>query len=424
MSLTLKKVDKLLTAGVPGMHFDGAGMYLCVTGRQTGFWSRRFQLRGRQRELSIGPVKAYDLIEAREKNREVSKLLADKVDPIARKRAAHAAEAEAAAKAAAVMTFRQICENYILDHQAAWTHAKHGKQWKQSLRDYVYPVLGALPVGLVDVPAVLKVLEQHVPAVNGRPAGKFWEARHVTADRVRNRVELVLNYATVRGHRSGDNPAAMAKIAHALPAGNKIAVVKSFAAAPYSEVPTIIAELRRREGIAARALEFLILTAGRTDEVLGAKWDEINLAEKVWTIPPERMKAGREHRVPLAPAVIALLEALPREADNAFVFIGVNHPRLSPNALNALLPRMGRSDITVHGFRSSFRDWAAEQTNFPHEIAELALAHTIGDAVVKAYRRGDLLDKRRRLAEAWARYCTAAPVQAKPGKVVPLRKGA
>jgi integrase len=419
----LKRVRDLLTAGAPGLHFDADGLYLNVTGKNRGFWPRRYQLRGRQREISIGPVRAYDLFQAREKNREISRLLAEKIDPIDAKRADHAAKAEAAAKAKAVMTFRQVAADYIVANRAAWRNAQHGKQWLQSLRDYVDPVIGHLPVGLVDVPAVLKVLEQPLPAGKGRPAGKFWEARHVTADRVRNRVELILNFAKARGHRSGDNPAALSVIEHALPAGTKIATVKNFAAAPYREVPAIIAALRPREGIAARALEFLILTAARSGEALGARWDEIDLTEKMWVVPAARMKAAKEHKVPLTREAIALLEALPQEADNPFIFIGVNRSRLSPNVLGAVLQRLGRSDVTVHGFRSSFRDWAAEQTNFPHEVAEMALAHSVDPQVVKAYKRTTLIERRRQLAEAWARYCTAAPVQAKPGgTVVQMRR--
>jgi integrase len=420
LTLTLKKVRDLLTAGVPGPYFDGDGLYLTVSGKNTGFWLRRYQLRGKQREMSIGPVRAYDLAQARDKNREVSRLLAEKLDPLDLRRADHRAKAEAAAAAQAVVTFRQVAERYLQDNQAGWRNVQHGKQWLQSLRDYVYPAIGTMPVDKVDVPAVLKVLEQSVPAAKGRPAGKFWEVRHITADRTRNRIELILNYAKARGHRTGDNPAALDVIRHALPPRSKLTTVKNYPAAPYQEIPTIFAELQQREGVAPKALAFLILTCARVDEIVGARWDEIDLKEKLWTVPAARMKSHREHKVPLSEPAIALLQNLPTEDGNPHLFIGLFRPALSRNALNAVLQRIGRSDITVHGFRSSFRDWAAEQTNFPSEIAEMALSHQVGSDVERRYRRTTLLDHRRRLLEQWAAFCTAAPMMEKVGKVVPM----
>jgi integrase len=420
LTLTLKKVRDLLTAGHAGRHFDGNSLYLIVSAKNSGFWLRRYQLRGKQREMSLGPVWAYDLAQAREKNREVSRQLAEKLDPLDLRRADHRAKAEAAAAAQAVVTFRQVAERYLQDNQAGWRNVQHGKQWLQSLRDYVYPVIGTMPVDKVDVPSVLKVLEQSVPAAKGRPAGKFWEVRHITADRVRNRIELILNYSKARGHRAGDNPAALDVIRHALPPRKKLTTVKSYPAAPYLEVAAIVAELQQREGIAPRALQFTILTAARVGEIVGARWDEVNLAEKMWTVPAARMKSHREHKVPLSEPALELLQSLPTEAGNPFLFLGLFRQALSRNALNAALRRIGRSE-TIHGFRSSFRDWAAERTNFANEIPELCLAHQISTDTERRYKPTQLLDHRRRLLEQWAAFCMASPVQHKSGEVVPMR---
>jgi integrase len=289
-----------------------------------------------------------------------------------------------------------------------------------ALRDYVYPVIGHLPVNMVDVPTVLKVLEQPVPAAKGRPAGKFWEVRHITADRVRNRIELILNYSKARGHRTGDNPAALNVIRHALPARSKLTTVKSYAAAPYGEVPAIVAELQQREGIAPRALLFTILTCARVGEIVGARWDEVDLKEKMWTVPATRMKSHREHKVPLSEPALELLQSLPTETGNPFLFLGLFRQALSRNALNAVLQRIGRSDVTVHGFRSSFRDFSAERTNFPNEIPELCLAHQISNDNERRYKRTQLLDHRRRLLQEWAAFVTSAPVKEKAGTVVPM----
>jgi integrase len=268
---------------------------------------------------------------------------------------------------------------------------------------------------------VLKVLEQKVDAERGYPAGPLWQARPETASRLRGRIEAVLSWATVRGYRTGDNPARWrGHLSEALPARNG-SKVEHHAALPYAELPAFMAELSQREGVAAQALAFTILTAARTAETIGAQWPECDLDAGVWTVPAGRMKGGKEHRVPLAPQVIELLAGLYREDGNAHVFIGSQPGSgLSNMAMTTVLRRMGRGDITVHGTaRSAFRDWAAERTNFPREVAEMALAHVVGDKVEAAYRRGDLFAKRKALMEAWAKYCkTSAPTG---DKVVPMR---
>jgi integrase len=264
---------------------------------------------------------------------------------------------------------------------------------------YAYPVIGNLAVADIDTGLVLKCIEP------------IWPNRTETASRVRGRIEAVLDWATVRRYRSGDNPARWkGHLEHVLPARDKLAKRQHHAALPYAEIPAFMAALRAREGVAARALEFLILACARAGEVLGARSGEIDFVNKLWTIPAQRMKAGRAHRVVLSDRMVALLGALPIEDANSFVFIG---PRggsgLSKNSLATVLTRMRHDDITVHGFRSTFRDWCAERTNYPREVAEMALAHTVSDKVEAAYRRGDLVAKRRQLAEAWSKYCNSPP---------------
>jgi integrase len=309
-----------------------------------------------------------------------------------------------------VLTFRHAAEAYIEAHQAKWRSRIHGQQWLASLGTYVYPIIGALDVAAVDVPAVLRVLEQKVPAARGYSAGSFWLVRSTTADRVRNRVELVLSWAAGRGHRTGDNPASWSHLKHILPKAAKIARTTHHAAAPYAEAPAVMSELRQRKGVAPKALQFSILTAGRAGEVLGATWEEIDLDSATWTIPATRMKSGHEHRVPLSPPALELLRSLYREEGNPHLFIGSRNERLGHGALGALMRRIGR-DETVHGFRSSFSDWAHERTSYASHVIELSLSHNIGGAVEKAYRRGDLFDKRRRLMEDWAKFCTSPPAQ-------------
>jgi len=294
------------------------------------------------------------------------------------------------------MTFRECAEALIASHEAGWKNAKHRQQWRNTLATYVYPVFGNLPVQAIDVGLVMKVVEP------------IWATKTETASRVRQRIEAILDWAAVRGYRQGDNPARWrGHLQKALPARAKIQKVKHHAALPFADLPDFMSALRAMNGNSARALEFAILTATRTNETLKARWSEIEFKTKIWTIPGERMKAGRDHRVPLSAAALDVLMGM-REAHPTrdLVFPGSGRGRtLSSMALLMTLRRMKRADLTVHGFRSTFRDWAAETTSFPREVAEAALAHSVGDKVEAAYRRGDLFEKRRHLMEAWSAYC-------------------
>jgi integrase len=422
MRLTLKRVESLLARGEVGKHLDRSGLYLIISGKGTGHWSHRYQHQHRQHWMGLGSVAAFNLLEAREINRKVLQERGTGIDPLAAKRARQQATVEANAAARAVTTFRAMAEKYITDNQGGWGSPQHGRQWIRSLQRYVYPLIGNRDVATIDTPDVFGILEQHVAVDRNSPAGRFWDTRPTTADRVRSRVELILNAAMARGLRPrGVNPAANDLVRHVLPKRNRLAPVAHHAALPYQEVPQFMATLRQRQGIAPRALEFTILVSARAGEVTGATWDEINFDTKTWTVPASRMKARREHRVPLSTAALALLKALPREQDNPHVFIGLRRPTLSPGAMMQVLVRMGRGDTTVHGFRSAFRTWAAERTNFPPEIAELALAHAVGSHVERRYKRTTLIDHRARLMEMWASHCMAPAVQSKASGAVPIR---
>jgi integrase len=418
MNLTVKRVAKLLRHGQPGRHRDGEvrGLYLCIGGKKNANYQLRYQIHGKAHWMGLGSAREFTLAQARERAKAERQKLTDKNDPLQLRRAERAAKA---ATAATVKTFRECAEAYIEAHQGKWKSAKHGAQWLTSLATFVYPKIGNLDVRDIARPHVLNVLEQRVEANLGHPAGQFWHVRTPSADRLRNRIELILNFAAARGYRNGDNPARWEDLKHILPQPTKLNTVKHHAAAPYSEVPTVVAQLRKREGISPRALEFLILTAARTGEVVAATWDEIDFDKKEWIIPAERMKGGREHRVPLSGRALEILRDLPREASNPFAFVGARQPRLSDTALSELLKRLGREE-TVHGFRSSFSDWAHEQTSHSEHTIEISLAHKVGNKVEQAYRRTDLFNKRRQLMEAWAKHCTTAPAR-RVATVTPLR---
>ena len=414
--LTAKRVAKILARGEPGNWHDGNGLRLEIRSANSGSWVSRYELNGREHWMGLGPVRAFTLAEARERNRKlVRQKLADGIDPLTERRASQAAERAAAAK---MITFSEAAESYIAGNASKWRSTRHGAQWSATLRTYVYPIIGALSVSNIDVPLVLKVLEQHIST---DPAGSFWKTRTETAGRVRGRIEMVLDWATARGLRTGDNPASWKTIGKVLPARDR-KKIEHHPALPYAELPAFTAELAKRGGVAAKALLFTILTAARSGETLGAHWSEIDLVKKVWVVPASRMKAHVEHIVPLSPAAIDLLRALPRESNNDFVFIGSRSGRgVSHDAMSGMLTALGRGDLTIHGFRSSFRDWAAEQTAFSHDVCEAALAHTVGDASTRAYRRTKQLPRRRQLMDAWATYfMTAAPVAAAGDNVVGL----
>jgi integrase len=389
--LSATRVEKL--AKSPGMHGDGGGLWLCVSSKYAASWILRYSLGGKTREMGLGGLADVSLADAREKATEARRLRGAGMDPIVeRDRKAAAARLEAAR----AITFKEAAETYIADHGAGWKNDKHAAQWPQSLKAYAYPIIGKLPVGAIDVAVVTKVL---------RP---IWTKKPETASRLRGRIEAILDWATANGYRQGENPARWRGHLEAiLPKRSKVRRVTHHAALPYSEMPDFWRLLEGQPGEAARALRFLILTAARTGEVIGATGKEIDRERGMWTVPAERMKAGKEHRLPLPAEALALL---PNEmADNAPIFPSPNGKHLTNMAMLTLLRRMKRSDLTVHGFRSTFRDWAAEKTDFPAEVPEMALAHAVGDKVEAAYRRGDLFEKRRALAQDWACYCTGRP---------------
>jgi integrase len=408
--LTALKVEKAKEAG---MYADGGGLYLRVTPQGARNWVLRFMLNGRPRWMGLGPLALYGLQEARAKALDARRKRHEGIDPIEARRAERVRQRLDAAKAT---TFGEVAATYIASHKAGWRNEKHAAQWETTLRTHAAPIM-SLPVQSIDTALVLKVLET------------IWTTRPETASRLRGRIESVLDFAKVRDFRDGENPARWrGHLAKLLPARSKVCEVKHHSALPYAELPAFLARLREQEGIAASALEFLVLTAARTGEVISARWNEIDLLDKTWTVPAARMKAHREHRVPLSTRAFAILKDMQglRSGDNpdAFVFPGrkAGLP-LSNMAFLMLLRRMGRDDLTAHGFRSSFRDWAGERTNFQNHVAEMALAHAIGDKVEAAYRRGDLFEKRCRLLQRWATFCTAAPAQ-EAGSVTPLRQKA
>jgi integrase len=390
----------------PGMHFDGGGLYLQVTERGASWIYRYATLdgrRGRTREMGLGSLSLYGLAEARALALDARQLRHQGIDPIDHR---NAARTQARLDEAKSITFKACAEQYIASHRDGWRNAKHAAQWETTLATYAYPIIGALPVATIDTKLVMKVLDP------------IWKQKPETASRLRGRIELIIGWATTREYRTGDNPARWrGHLENLLPALSKVRKVEHHAALPYVELPGFMSALCEREGIAARALEFTILTAGRVGEVLGARWSEFNLLEKTWTVPAERMKARKEHRVPLSDRALAILQEMQtHRSEEGFVFPGARTgAALSDWSIRELVT----DGTTVHGFRSTFRDWADERTHYSNHVVEQALAHAIGSKVEKAYRRSDLFDQRRRLMDEWSRFSTTAP--AERGEVVPLR---
>jgi len=382
----------------PGLYADGGNLYLQVTVNGDSVarsWIFRFAIDGKRREMGLGAVHTFGLKDARAKAAELRKLVYEGRDPIAERDAQRAALAAASAKR---RTFDECVASYSRAHSPKWS-AKHAYQWGSAMTRFASPVLGKLPVDIIDVSFVVRVLEP------------IWHERPEVASRLRGAIESVLAWATVRQFRSGDNPARWTNhLEELLPSRREILPVEHFAALAYRDVPGLIAKLRERSGIVERALEFLILTASRSGEVLGARWVEIGLAERVWTVPAERMKSRREHRVPLCDRALAILNEMKLYRRNGFVFPSERRENLGESPMRELLKRLGYK-ATIHGMRSTFRDWAGEQTNFAREVCEAALAHAIGNKVEQAYRRGDALEKRRRLMEAWADFCSRPVAQ-------------
>jgi integrase len=416
MPLTVKRHHRLVRAGKAGLYLDGPpsgvrGLYLTVEHKRNASWGLRYQLHKQTHWMGLGSALLGDgrtLDEAREAAKAAREKLRSKVDPLDARRADQAAARVAALKQ---LTFAEAAAQFIEQNEVKWKNPRHIEQWTTTLATYAYPIIGKLPVATIDTPLVLKCVEP------------IWKNKNATASRLRGRIESVLDWATVRDYRSGENPARWkGHLEHVLPNGGEVAKVEHHPALPYADMPAFVAKLRTRQGTAAQALLFSILTAARTNEVIGARWDEIDFAAKTWTVPAGRMKAGKEHKVPLCDAAVALLRGLYRDSDgDGFLFIG-SRPGTALNAkgLHRLLARMGVA-VTVHGFRSSFRTWAAEQTNFPREVAEQALAHTISDKTERAYKRTTLFDKRRQLMSAWCKFCMTPSVQRRArDNVVPI----
>jgi integrase len=386
---------KITNTKTRGMYADGGGLYLQVSKNGSRSWIFRFKQNGRVRDMGLGSLATIGLAKARELAAECRRRHLSGMDPI---EARKVERREAQLAAARSLTFDQCRDAFIEAHKASWRNAKHKAQWTSSLKTYVTPVFGPLPIQSIDVGLVMKALEP------------IWSTKPETAARIRGRIERILDWAKVRGFRQDENPARWRGHLDALlPARSKVRKVKHHAALPYDQIVAFMAALRTRDAVAAHALEFAILTAARTGEVLDARWSEINFSVKVWVVPPERMKAGRVHRVPLSPAAVALLRQMEMMRRGELVFPGQRRGMpLSNMSMLMVLRRLGRDDLTAHGFRSTFRDWAAECTNFPREVVEAALAHVVGDKVEAAYRRGDLFEKRRRLMNAWAAHCQMA----------------
>lgn len=384
----------------PGRYADGEGLYLQVGPTGSKSWLFRYTRQGKAHEMGLGAANVLSLAEAREAAASVRRTLAAGIDPLEERKVEQKRQQ---AEVSSGITFMECASAFIEAHKSGWRNEKHAAQWDSTIKSYAEPVLGALAVRAVDLETVLKVLEP------------IWKTKPETAARLRGRIEAILDWAAVRGYRSADNPARWkGYLDKLLPPRSKVQRVRHHPALPYEEIGTFMDKLRQREESVARALEFAILTAARTSEVLNARWEEFDLDAKVWSIPGERMKAGKDHRVPLSEAAMTVLARMVEVRQGAFVFPGQRKERpLSNMVFLQLLKRMRRPDLTAHGFRSTFRDWAAERTAFSREVAEMALAHTIGDKVEAAYRRGDLFDKRQELMESWAGFCAVLPAKKK-----------
>lgn len=389
----------------PGLHAVGgvAGLYLLVKPAGTRSWILRVKVGDRRPDIGLGGYPDVTLEDARAEARKLRQMIRDGIDPIAARRAAQDGLRAAQAKR---LTFDQAATQCHRTKVVEFRNAKHRQDWIRSLETYASPVIGKLPVEAVELPHVVEVLKP------------IWETRTETATRVRQRIEAVLAWATVSGYRTGDNPARWkGNLEHVLAKPAKVRKVNHHKALAWPDLPAFMADLRKRDGMGARALEFAILTAARSGEVRLATWDEIDLEAKVWTVPGSRMKAGKSHRVPLSDAAIKLLESLPRFEGSEYVFPAARGGALSDMSLSAVCRRMGASAVP-HGFRSTFKDWARSSTAYPDEVSELALAHVNSDATRAAYARDELLPKREKLMRDWSRYCYSTPTKA---AAVPIR---
>jgi len=392
MARPIHRLSALMVANLhkPGRYGDGNGLWLQVAPGGTRSWVFRYDFDGVRHEMGLGSTTVVSLAQARQAAHGHRQQLQSGTDPLGEKQRAAAAHRIAQARQ---LTFSQCADKYIAAHRAGWRSEKHAKQWAATLATYAAPVIGDLPVSAVDTQLVLDILEP------------IWATRTETATRLRGRIEAILDWAAVKRYREGENPARWrGHMAQLLAPPRKVTKVENRPALPWQEAPAFMVALRRMSGLSPQALEFLILTASRSAEARGASWEEIDQGNAVWSLPAERMKARRQHRVPLSRQALVLLQAQPGRA--GIVFSASGTAPLSEMTLTAVLRRMGRTDITVHGFRSTFRNWCAEYASnaFPREVCEYALAHHVPDKVEAAYRRGDLLEKRRLLMEAWANY--------------------
>ncbi len=416
MARTLQNLSALAVGRVKkkGLYADGGGLYLQVGPTGNKAWLFRFMRHGKAQAMGLGALHSVSLGDARVKAGDCRKLLAAGHNPLDAKRTELTQARLAAAKGT---TFEACAKAYIEAHKASWRQERHAKQWNQALTKHAHPILGKLPVQAIDTALVMKVLEP------------IWQKKTETGKRLRGRIECILDWAKVREYRQGENPARWrGHLENLLARPSKLIKVEHFAALPYTKINGFLQSLDSQPGLAAQALKLVIFTACRSNEALGAEWDEIDFEKKVWAIPAERMKGGKEHRIPLTPPALAVLKELKRDRDSIKLTDEEPSPYVFPSpkgntflsniAMLALLKRMKRKDITVHGFRSSFRDWAAEETSFPREVAEAALAHAIQSRVEAAYRRSDLFEKRLLLMESWARYCQKSHSE---GKVVEMR---
>lgn len=401
MGFTIKQVEKIIRDGTPGAFADEAGLYLKIGPTGAASWQYRFQINGKRRMMGLGACAVVTLAEARDKAADARKQVKAGIDPL---EAAKAAEIEAQAEARTV-TFKELAREYIADHRAGWRSAKHAQQWENTLETYVFKKIGGKHPAAITTEDVLGVLKP------------IWTKKPETASRVRNRIELIIDAARAKGFSAAANPAAWRGHLDKLLPKRTNATRGHHAAMSYQAIPAFFARLTDdRTSLSSVALQVTILTACRTSEVLLAEWSEFDLENRMWIIPGERMKAGRPHRVPLSDTVLALLNGI-KGRSKQYVFPGARTGRpLSNMAMTSVLRNLGHNDLTVHGFRSTFRDWCAEETHYANIIAEQALAHTVGDKVEAAYRRGDLLEKRRALMADWASYCTTKPA----ANVIPI----
>lgn len=407
MPKTAKELSPLAVRRLnnPGVYTAGgvAGLLLRISDTGARYWILRATIGGKRCDMGIGPYPEVSLANAREQAAAMRDKVRAGIDPLAERKAAQAALNATRAKA---MTFDQAAARYLASKTKEFRNPKHAAQWRSTLDTYVSPIIGSLPVGAVELAHIVRTLEP------------IWLEKTETAKRLRGRIERVLSWAITSGFRAGENPARWkGNLDAVLPQPGKVAKVAHHRALPWREIPAFMAKLRRMDGMGAKALEFAILTAARSGEVRGATWAEIDPDSRLWTIPASRMKAGKEHLVPLCDEALALLKSLPRFAGSEFVFPAVRGGQLSDMTISAVTRRMG-VDAVPHGFRSTFRDWVSETTAYPHEVAEMALAHTITNAVERAYRRGDLLEKRRRLMDDWARFLREGHPA---GELVPIR---